>query len=92
MLYAQDGWSLLLVFQAMNAAGKDSTIKPVMSGVNPQGRQVFSLKQPSQEELHDFMWRYCTSLPERGRIGIFNRSYYDEVLIVRVHQEILRPP
>jgi PPK2 family polyphosphate:nucleotide phosphotransferase len=91
MLYAQDRWSLLLVFQAMDAAGKDSTIKHVMSGVNPQGVQVFSFKQPSQEELsHDFMWRYCKSLPERGRIGIFNRSYYEEVLIVRVHNEILR--
>jgi PPK2 family polyphosphate:nucleotide phosphotransferase len=91
MLYAQDRWSLLLVFQAMDAAGKDSTIKHVMSGVNPQGCQVFSFKQPSQEELsHDFMWRYCKSLPERGRIGIFNRSYYEEVLVVRVHQEILK--
>jgi len=90
MLYAQDRWSLLLVFQAMDAAGKDSTIKHVMSGVNPQGCQVFSFKQPSREELsHDFMWRYCKSLPERGRIGIFNRSYYEEVLIVRVHEEIL---
>src|SRR5262245_20571768 len=90
MLYAQDRWSLLLVFQAMDAAGKDSTIKHVMSGVNPQGCQVFSFKQPSQEELsHDFMWRYCKNLPERGRIGIFNRSYYEEVLIVRVHEEIL---
>src|SRR5215467_10132200 len=91
MLYAQDRWSLLLVFQAMDAAGKDSTIKHVMSGVNPQGCQVFSFKQPSQEELsHDFMWRYAKRLPERGRIGIFNRSYYEEVLIVRVHEEILR--
>lgn len=90
MLYAQDRWSLLLVFQAMDAAGKDSTIKHVMSGVNPQGCQVFSFKQPSQEELsHDFMWRYCKNLPERGRIGIFNRSYFEEVLIVRVHEEIL---
>jgi len=90
MLYAQDRWSLLLVFQAMDAAGKDSTIKHVMSGVNPQGCQVFSFKQPSQEELsHDFMWRYCKNLPERGRIGIFNRSYYEEVLIVRVHEQIL---
>src|SRR5262249_37268232 len=81
MLYAQDRWSLLLVFQAMDAAGKDSTIKHVMSGVNPQGCQVFSFKQPSQEDLnHDFMWRYSKSLPERGRIGIFNRSYYEEVL------------
>ena len=91
MLYAQDRWSLLLIFQAMDAAGKDSTIKHVMSGVNPQGCQVFSFKQPSQEELsHDFMWRYAKNLPERGRIGIFNRSYYEEVLIVRVHKEILR--
>ena len=91
MLYAQDRWSLLLVFQAMDAAGKDSTIKHVMSGVNPQGCQVFSFKQPSQEDLsHDFMWRYSRRLPERGRIGIFNRSYYEEVLIVRVHEEILK--
>jgi len=91
MLYAQDRWSLLLVFQAMDAAGKDSTIKHVMSGVNPQGCQVFSFKLPSQEDLnHDFMWRYCKSLPERGRIGIFNRSYYEEVLILRVHEEILK--
>jgi len=91
MLYAQDRWSLLLVFQAMDAAGKDSTIKHVMSGVNPQGCQVFSFKQPSREDLsHDFMWRYSKSLPERGRIGIFNRSYYEEVLIVRVHKEILK--
>jgi len=90
MLYAQDRWSLLLVFQAMDAAGKDGTIKHVMSGVNPQGCQVFSFKQPSQEDLsHDFMWRYSKCLPERGRIGIFNRSYYEEVLIVRVHEEIL---
>ena len=91
MLYAQDRWSLLLVFQAMDAAGKDSTIKHVMSGVNPQGCQVFSFKQPSSEELdHDFMWRYVQHLPERGRIGIFNRSYYEEVLVVRVHPEILK--
>ena len=91
MLYAQDRWSLLLVFQAMDAAGKDSTIKHVMSGVNPQGCQVFSFKQPSQEDLnHDFMWRYSKCLPERGRIGIFNRSYYEEVLVVRVHEEILK--
>ena len=90
MLYAQDRWSLLLVFQAMDAAGKDGTIKHVMSGVNPQGCQVFSFKQPSSEELdHDFMWRYVRGLPERGRIGIFNRSYYEEVLVVRVHPEIL---
>jgi PPK2 family polyphosphate:nucleotide phosphotransferase len=91
MLYAQDRWSLLLVFQAMDAAGKDGTIKHVMSGVNPQGCQVFSFKQPSAEDLqHDFMWRYSKCLPERGRIGIFNRSYYEEVLIVRVHEEILK--
>src|SRR5499427_950737 len=90
LLYAQDRWSLLLVFQAMDAAGKDSTIKHVMSGVNPQGVQVFSFKQPSTEELsHDFMWRYAKRLPERGRIGIFNRSYYEEVLVVRVHPHIL---
>ena len=90
VLYAQDRWSLLLVFQAMDAAGKDSTIKHVMSGVNPQGCQVFSFKQPSEEDLnHDFMWRYSKCLPERRRIGIFNRSYYEEVLIVRVHEEIL---
>jgi len=91
MLYAQDSWSLLLVFQAMDAAGKDGTIKHVMSGVNPQGCQVFSFKQPSREDLeHDFMWRYVKCLPERGRIGIFNRSYYEEVLVVRVHSEVLR--
>jgi PPK2 family polyphosphate:nucleotide phosphotransferase len=91
MLYAQDSWSLLLVFQAMDAAGKDGTIKHVMSGVNPQGCQVFSFKQPSREDLdHDFLWRYVKCLPERGRIGIFNRSYYEEVLVVRVHREILR--
>ena len=91
MLSAQDRWSLLLVFQAMDAAGKDGTIKHVMSGVNPQGCQVFSFKQPSPEDLdHDFLWRYVKCLPERGRIGIFNRSYYEEVLVVRVHEEILR--
>jgi PPK2 family polyphosphate:nucleotide phosphotransferase len=91
MLYAQDRWSLLLVFQAMDAAGKDSTIKHVMSGVNPQGCQVFSFKQPSQEDLdHDFLWRYVKRLPERGRIGIFNRSYYEEVLVVRVHEHVLK--
>jgi len=91
MLYAQDRWSLLLVFQAMDAAGKDSTIKHVMSGVNPQGTQVSSFKQPSAEDLdHDFMWRYSRRLPERGKIGIFNRSYYEEVLVVRVHEEILK--
>jgi PPK2 family polyphosphate:nucleotide phosphotransferase len=91
LLYAQDRWSLLLVFQGMDAAGKDSTIKHVMSGINPQGVQVFSFKQPSTEELsHDFMWRHVKSLPERGRIGIFNRSYYEEVLVVRVHPDILK--
>lgn len=91
ILYAQNRWSLLLVFQAMDAAGKDSTIKHVMSGVNPQGCQVVSFKQPSSEDLdHDFMWRYSRRLPERGRIGIFNRSYYEEVLVVRVHEEILK--
>ena len=91
MLYAQDRWSLLLVFQAMDAAGKDGTIKHVMSGVNPQGCQVSSFKQPSAMDLdHDFLWRHIKQLPERGRIGIFNRSYYEEVLVVRVHEEILR--
>src|SRR5499426_1850713 len=91
LLYAQDRWSLLLIFQAMDAAGKDSTIKHVMSGVNPQGCQVSSFKQPSSEDLdHDFMWRYAKHFPERGRIGIFNRSYYEEVLVVRVHPEILK--
>jgi len=90
MLYAQDRWSLLLVFQAMDAAGKDGTINHVMSGVNPQGCQVFSFKQPLSEEIaHDFMWRYARRLPERGRIGIFNRSYYEDVLVVRVHPELL---
>jgi PPK2 family polyphosphate:nucleotide phosphotransferase len=90
VLYAQDRWSVLLVFQAMDAAGKDSTIKHVMSGVNPQGCQVSSFKQPSTTELsHDFLWRYNQFLPERGRIGIFNRSYYEEVLVVRVHQALL---
>jgi len=89
-LYAQDRWALLLIFQAMDAAGKDSTIEHVMSGVNPQGCQVFAFKAPSAEELdHDFMWRTTRCLPERGRIGIFNRSYYEEVLVVRVHPEIL---
>ena len=90
-LYAQDRWSVLLVFQAMDAAGKDGAIKHVMSGVNPQGCQVFSFKQPSAEELdHDFLWRYAPmSCPSAGRIGIFNRSYYEEVLVVRVHPEIL---
>ena len=90
MLYAQDRWALLLIFQAMDAAGKDGTIKHVMSGVNPQGCQVYSFKAPSSEELdHDFMWRTNRCLPERGRIGIFNRSYYEEVLVLRVHPELL---
>jgi len=89
-LYAQDRWSLLLIFQAMDAAGKDGTIKHVMSGINPQGCQVHSFKAPSAEELdHDFLWRCLCHLPERGRIGIFNRSYYEEVLVVRVHPQIL---
>jgi PPK2 family polyphosphate:nucleotide phosphotransferase len=89
-LYAQDRWAVLLVFQAMDAAGKDGTIKHVMSGINPQGCQVFSFKQPSSEELdHDFLWRANRCLPERGRIGIFNRSYYEEVLVVKVHPEFL---
>jgi PPK2 family polyphosphate:nucleotide phosphotransferase len=89
-LYANDNWSLLLIFQAMDAAGKDGAIAHVMSGVNPQGCQVFSFKAPSNEELdHDFMWRTSKNLPERGRIGIFNRSYYEEVLVARVHPEIL---
>ena len=87
--YAHDKYSLLIIFQAMDAAGKDSTIKHVMSGLNPQGTQVFSFKQPSKEELdHDYLWRTTKSLPERGRIGIFNRSYYEEVLIVKVHNLI----
>ena len=91
ILYAQNTYSLLIIFQAMDAAGKDSTIKHVMSGVNPQGCQVFSFKSPSEEELdHDYLWRSMKSLPERGRIGIFNRSYYEELLIVRVHPEILK--
>ncbi len=89
-LYAQDRWSVLLVFQAMDAAGKDGTIKHVMSGVNPQGVHVVSFKAPSAEETdHDFMWRCLKNLPERGRIGIFNRSYYEEVLVVRVHEALL---
>jgi PPK2 family polyphosphate:nucleotide phosphotransferase len=91
VLYAQDKWSLLLVFQAMDAAGKDGAIKHVMSGVNPQGCQVSSFKAPSSEDLdHDFLWRCQKHLPERGRIGIFNRSYYEEVLVVRVHEAILK--
>ena len=90
-LYAQNRWSVLLLFQAMDAAGKDGTIKHVMSGVNPQGCQVFSFKQPSSEDLdHDYLWRYMKCVPERGRIGIFNRSYYEEVLVVRVHEQILQ--
>ncbi|MFZ5786072.1 MAG: polyphosphate kinase 2 family protein [Acidobacteriota bacterium] len=89
-LYAQDRWAVLLIFQAMDAAGKDSAIKHVMSGVNPQGCQVFSFKAPTAEELdHDFLWRCTCRLPERGRIGIFNRSYYEETLVVRVHPEFL---
>jgi len=91
LLYAYNRYSVLLIFQAMDAAGKDGAIKHVMSGVNPQGCQVFSFKHPSAEELqHDFLWRTTRCLPERGKIGIFNRSYYEEVLIVRVHREILR--
>src|SRR5450631_3719827 len=90
-LYAQDNWGLLLLFQGMDAAGKDGAIKHVMSGVNPQGCQVYSFKQPSPEELnHDYLWRTTKCLPERGRIGIFNRSYYEEVLVARVHPEILK--
>jgi PPK2 family polyphosphate:nucleotide phosphotransferase len=90
ILYAQDKWSILLIFQAMDAAGKDGAIKHVMSGVNPQGCQVSSFKAPSSEDLdHDYMWRCQKYLPERGRIGIFNRSYYEEVLVVRVHEELL---
>ncbi|MBW8848591.1 MAG: polyphosphate kinase 2 family protein [Burkholderiales bacterium] len=91
LLYAHNRYALLLIFQAMDAAGKDGVIKHVMSGVNPQGCQVFSFKHPSAQELdHDFLWRATQCLPERGRIGIFNRSYYEEVLIVRVHPEILK--
>lgn len=90
MLYAQDTYALLILFQAMDAAGKDGTIRHVMSGINPQGCQVYSFKAPSAEELdHDYLWRSFKALPERGRIGIFNRSYYEEVLVVRVHPEIL---
>jgi PPK2 family polyphosphate:nucleotide phosphotransferase len=89
-LYAQNEWALLLIFQAMDAAGKDGTIKHVMSGVNPQGCEVYSFKAPSNEELdHDFLWRCMRRLPERGRIGIFNRSYYEETLVVRLHKEFL---
>ncbi len=91
LYYASNRYSLLLIFQGMDAAGKDGAIRHVMSGVNPQGCEVFSFKQPSADELqHDFLWRSTTRLPERGRIGIFNRSYYEEVLVVRVHPEILR--
>jgi PPK2 family polyphosphate:nucleotide phosphotransferase len=90
LLYASDVYSVLIVLQAMDAAGKDGTIKHVMSGVNPQGCQVFSFKKPSDEEIdHNFLWRYMRALPERGRIGIFNRSYYEDVLVVRVHPQIL---
>ena len=90
MLYAQDRWAVLLIFQAMDAAGKDGTIKHVMSGVNPQGCEVFSFKSPSAEDLdHDFLWRCMKCVPQRGRIGIFNRSYYEETLAVRVHPEFL---
>jgi PPK2 family polyphosphate:nucleotide phosphotransferase len=90
-LYAQDNWAVLLIFQAMDAAGKDGAISHVMSGVNPQGCQVYSFKVPTETELqHDFLWRTTSSLPERGHIGIFNRSYYEEVLVVRVHPEILK--
>ena len=90
LLYASDSYSLLLIFQAMDAAGKDGAIEHVMSGVNPQGCQVFSFKQPSAEELdHNFLWRCSKNTPERGRIGIFNRSYYEEVIVVRVHPELL---
>ncbi len=90
MLYAQDRWAVLLIFQAMDAAGKDGAIKHVMSGVNPQGCQIYSFKAPTSEDLdHDFLWRCMKCLPERGRIGIFNRSYYEETLVVRVHPEFL---
>ncbi len=90
LLYASDTWSLLIVLQAMDAAGKDGMIKHVMSGINPQGCQVYSFKQPSKEELdHDFLWRCMVRLPERGRIGIFNRSYYEDVLVVKVHPELI---
>ena len=91
LLYAHHRWALLLIFQAMDGAGKDSAIRHVMSGLNPQGTQVFSFKRPSDEELdHDYLWRCAKALPERGRIGIFNRSYYEEVLVVRVHPDILK--
>src|SRR5262245_45859131 len=91
LFYAAVSYAILLIFQAMDAAGKDGVIRHVMSGINPQGCQVFSFKHPSATELdHDFLWRTTQCLPERGRIGVFNRSYYEEVLIVRVHPEILR--
>src|SRR5436305_11989053 len=91
LLYAADSWSVLVILQAMDAAGKDSTIAHVMSGVNPQGVEVFAFKRPSQEELdHDFLWRCNKALPERGRIGIFNRSYYAEVLVVKLHPQLRR--
>jgi PPK2 family polyphosphate:nucleotide phosphotransferase len=90
-LYAQERWALLIILQALDAAGKDGLVKHVMSGMNPQGCQVYSFKQPSQEELnHDYLWRAVLRLPERGRIGIFNRSYYEEVLVVRVHSDLLK--
>src|ERR1041385_6545108 len=89
-LYAQDKWAVLLIFQAMDAAGKDGAIKHVMSGINPQGCQVYSFKSPSNEDLdHDYLWRCMKCLPNRGQIGIFNRSYYEEVLVVRVHPEFM---
>ena len=92
LLYASDTWALLLIFQAMDAGGKDGTIKHVMSGLNPQGCEVSSFKEPSGEELrHDFLWRCAKVLPERGKVGVFNRSYYEEVLVVRVHPELLAP-
>ena len=92
-LYAANRWSVLIIFQAMDAAGKDGTIKHVMSGINPQGCEVYSFKHPSAEELnHNFLWRYARCVPRRGRIGIFNRSYYEEVLIVRVHPELVAGP
>jgi len=91
LLFAANSWSILIILQAMDAAGKDGTIKHVMAGINPQGCQVYSFKHPSAEELdHNFLWRYAKALPERGRIGIFNRSYYEEVLVVRVHPELVR--
>src|SRR5215470_2317528 len=90
-LYAQDNWAVLIILQAIDAAGKDGIVKHVMSGLNPQGCQVYSFKAPSVEELdHDYLWRTSCRVPERGRIGIFNRSYYEEVLVVRVHSELLQ--